>query len=131
MNTKSPKKSNTKIHNENEVGFQKHSIGKKTTDLLVGKRLKTEDSALKYQEGAFEITKEHQKIVFKGIIDLDKDVKKKNQNFSKVDELWDWVNNNENSNQIHSKEFLIKIVEELDEKSKIVYNEEDRTIYLL
>jgi hypothetical protein len=54
--------------------------------------LKTEDSALRNLEDKvlnIPITKEHQKIAFKGIIELDRDVKKNNKNFLRIDELWE------------------------------------------
>ena len=56
------------------------------------KRLKIEDSACKNLDEKYlnvTITKEHQKIAFKGIIELDRDVKKNNKNFLRVDELWE------------------------------------------
>ena len=65
--------------------------------------MKTEDSALRNLEDKvlnIPITKEHQKIAFKGIIELDRDVKKNNKNFLRIDELW----------EVKKINFLIRIV---------------------
>ena len=121
---------------------KKNSVSKKDTTQDkenarpdgTSKRLKTEDGdTLRNVEDKYlnmPVSKEHQKVAFKGIIELDRDVKKNNKNFLKVDELWEWVQAN-GKGAIENKDFLIKIVQDLDEKSKIVFNVADDSIYLL
>jgi len=134
-NVKSPmkvssKKSSVKKQNEN----QNPNSDKKINEQSSTKRLKTEDTdALKnIQERTsnIKINKEHNKIAFKGIIELDRDVKKQQKNFLRIDELWEWVVAN-HAGKIESREFLLRIVQDLDDKSKIVFNKQDESIYLL
>jgi len=134
-NVKSPmkvssKKSSVKKQNEN----QNPNSDKKVNEQSSTKRLKTEDTdALRnIQDRAsnIKINKEHNKIAFKGIIELDRDVKKQQKNFLRIDELWEWVVAN-HAGKIESREFLLRIVQDLDDKSKIVFNKQDESIYLL
>lgn len=132
---KSPAKRDSK---KNSVMKQSENKDPKTGEMNPSKRLKTEDdNVMRSMEDKINniqnvaITKEHQKIAFKGIIELDRDVKKQQKNFLKVDELWEWVRGQQGSNVIDSREFLVRIVQDLDDKSKIVYNTKDESIYLL
>lgn len=130
--SKSPKKSLSKKGSVTKQAENKNP-NQRLTDQSPSKRLKTEDSALRNLEDKvlnIPITKEHQKIAFKGIIELDRDVKKNNKNFLRIDELWEWVMTN-GKGVIESKEFLFRVVQDLDDKSKIVYNKTDESIYLL
>lgn len=122
---------------KNSVKKQSENKDPKGGEMNPSKRLKTEDGdVMRNVEDKIlniqnvPITKEHQKVAFKGIIELDRDVKKNNKNFLRIDELWDWVGVNGNT-VIDSKEFLLRIVQDLDDKSKIVFNSKDESIYLL
>jgi len=128
---KSPKKSTSKKGSVKKQPENKNPNPR--VNESASKRLKTEDSALRNLEDKvvnIPITKEHQKIAFKGIIELDRDVKKNNKNFLRIDELWEWVITN-GKGVIESKDFLFRVVQNLDDMSKIVYNKTDESIYLL
>lgn len=128
----SKKSENMAIGNVAEIG---NDLKKGVLDNFAGKKLKTDENTVtgvidKLGTGTVSITKEHQKIAFKGVIELDRNLKKINKNFLSVDELWEWIVRN-GKGVIDSIEFLIKVVQDLDDKSKIVFNKADSSIYLL